>query len=547
MSSTPIRLTRGRERSSFVGDSALVNRLLAAAIIAVVLAAAGYFRLAELDRIGLNSDEAVYTGQAGSLAGDPELRRHFSPFRAHPLLLQTTLAIVFKVVHVDDWLARFVVAVFFGIASVVAAAALARRLYGWTVGVVALVLLAVAPYHVLLSRQVMLDVPLALFLTLTVAAVHRFAADGARPWWFASALLFGLAVLAKETGILLALSIAIFLLWSGIWRQMRVKDLIAWGALAAVPVLPFAVTRLFFGGETTSGYLAYQAFRPPNHEWWYFPVVLWEFLTPALMIAAIAGLGIMMWRRTMADKLLLSWFGVFVLFFQLWPTKLFPYLIAVTPVIVIAGAIAVVELVDAVARRRSSLQPAAATIVMAALLIPLVPRSVEAMSLGTEHLEGPFRTDVEVQDFAGSREAASWIGANTPEGSVFLTIGPSIGNIVSFYGDRDWYALSVSKDPRRRNPAYRPVPNPDLSIRRFQIHYAVWDHYSADRSAFYNARLMRYVRKYSGRPVFSTWLDEDRVVQTGRVAPEDADVRVVVYDLVGGNPPKQEAPVEGQS
>jgi hypothetical protein len=154
---------------------------------------------------------------------------------------------------------------------------------------------------------------------------------------------------------------------------------------------------------------------------------------------------------------------------------------------------------------------------------------------GTERIQGPFEADVEVQDFAGSRDAAQWIGRNTPEGSIFLTIGPSVGNIISFYGHRDWYALSVSPDPRRRNPAYRPIPNPDFAIRTFQVHYAVWDRYSADRSSFFSGRLMRYVRKYHGIPVLSVWVDDGQVY-TGVEAPEGAEKRLVVYDLAGGNP-----------
>jgi hypothetical protein len=170
------------------------------------------------------------------------------------------------------------------------------------------------------------------------------------------------------------------------------------------------------------------------------------------------------------------------------------------------------------------------------LLILLTASSVSMIRTGTEKTTGPFDMDVEVQDFAGGREAADWIGANTPQGSVFLTIGPSIGNIVSFYGDRDWYALSVSTNPHMRNPAYRPVPNPDLKIRSLQIQYAIWDAYSADRSAFYNGRLMKYVRRYRGTPVFSAWRTARGTIATGRSAPQGADTRIVVYNLAGGDP-----------
>jgi hypothetical protein len=149
---------------------------------------------------------------------------------------------------------------------------------------------------------------------------------------------------------------------------------------------------------------------------------------------------------------------------------------------------------------------------------------------------GPFTTDVEVQDFAGGRETGTWFANNTPSDAVALTMGPSLGNLVSFYGDRDFFALSVSTDPKLRNPAYRPIPNPDLDIRQLEVQYAVWDAYTADRAPGYSVRLMNYVRKYSGTPVFSVWVNGNTVDYGNGAPPPDSEVRIVVYQLVGGDP-----------
>ena len=46
-----------------------------------------------------------------------------------------------------------------------------------------------------------------------------------------------------------------------------------------------------------------------------------------------------------------------------------------------------------------------------------------------------------------------------------LAIGPSMANIIQFYGHRKAYGLSVSPNPLHRNPVYQPVANPDLLIR----------------------------------------------------------------------------------
>ena len=96
---------------------------------------------------------------------------------------------------------------------------------------------------------------------------------------------------------------------------------------------------------------------------------------------------------------------------------------------------------------------------------------------------------------------------STPETSRFLTIGPSLGNILRFYGDRDSVAMSVSTDPAKRNPAYVPIPNPDLALRQLSVQYVVWDAYSADRTAFYSERVLRYAHRFGGNVVLSVYVD----------------------------------------
>ena len=80
-----------------------------------------------------------------------------------------------------------------------------------------------------------------------------------------------------------------------------------------------------------------------------------------------------------------------------------------------------------------------------------------------------------------------------------MAIGPSMANVLEFYGDRKVWGLSVSTNPHDRKPVYQPVTNPDLAIREGTIQYIVWDAYSGDRSKPSSERLLRYVDKYRGR------------------------------------------------
>jgi hypothetical protein len=82
-----------------------------------------------------------------------------------------------------------------------------------------------------------------------------------------------------------------------------------------------------------------------------------------------------------------------------------------------------------------------------------------------------------------------------------MTVGPSMANIVQFYGHRTALGLSVSPNPLHRNPSYTPIPNPDLELRSGQIQYLVHDEFSARRSPFFARALLRYMRRYDGRVV----------------------------------------------
>jgi hypothetical protein len=106
----------------------------------------------------------------------------------------------------------------------------------------------------------------------------------------------------------------------------------------------------------------------------------------------------------------------------------------------------------------------------------------------------------------GGREAGQWIAANIPAGATFMTVGPSMANILQFYGHRKAYGLSVSPNPLRRNPSYPPILNPDTQIRNGEIQYVVWDSYSAERSLFFSDGLLRFAKRYHGRVIHTQFV-----------------------------------------
>ncbi|MGH9377962.1 MAG: ArnT family glycosyltransferase [Terriglobia bacterium] len=115
--------------------------------------------------------------------------------------------------------------------------ALGRRVAGREAGIWAAALLALSPLFFAQSSLVFLDLAAALFTTLALL----FALDRR---WVGFALMASLAVLSKETAIVLLPAVWALMLIRGKERRMR-----AW-ALSMVPVLPLAGWALYYHSRT---------------------------------------------------------------------------------------------------------------------------------------------------------------------------------------------------------------------------------------------------------------------------------------------------------
>ncbi|MPZ23778.1 MAG: phospholipid carrier-dependent glycosyltransferase [Dehalococcoidia bacterium] len=459
-------------------------------LLAGVLIGAAALRLWRIDDLGFNSDEAVYMGQAAAIANHVDLSEFFPVFRAHPLLYQSILSLGFAS-GLEESFGR-VLSAAVGVATVYMVYKLGELMYGRTAGLVAALLMAVMPYHVVVTRQVLLDGPETLFATVTLYLTARFVLTSSPPWLYAAGAAMGLTFLSKETAILfLGAFYAFFALSPTI--PFRLKQIaIALGVMALV-ILPFPVSMLLADrADTGESYLAWQLFRRPNHEWSFYPSVVPPAMGWLVVAAAASGLWLLRRKGSWREILLLSWIIVPGLFFQLWPVKGFQYLLPLAPAVAVLAGRTISSLPEILRQERGWLTPAVAGLVALTLLIPSV-RAIEGSKNG-EFLAGS-------GGVPGGREAGRWVGENAPEGSRIMTIGPSMANIIQFYGHRKAYGLSVSPNPLHRNPSYEPITNPDLQLRSNQIHYIIWDSFSAARSSFFSDGILRYVDRYNGRVV----------------------------------------------
>lgn len=479
----------------------MVLRVAAMAGVGAALAAAVFMRLWHLTTIGFNSDEAVYAGQGASIAGDAALRPFFPIFRAHPLLYQTALSLGF-LWGGGDRFGRFLSAGV-GFATIVLTYKIGALLYGRRAGVLAAVFLSLMPYHVLVSRQVLLDLPEAFCATLTLYFLALYVRRQTRWWLYAAGGGVGLTFLSKEVGILFVGAVYAFLALSPAIK-LRLRDLVVSLAVMVVVILPYPLSIAFAGkSHTGSAFLSYQLFRRPNHSFFFYPTSVSEAVGPLLLLVAGSGLVLLRRERDWRETLLLSWIVVPAIFFELWPVKGFQYLLPIAPPCALLASRALVRLSDGGVGfvRARWRRPVAVTLSVGIAL------TLAASSWARIHPPKSGQFLAGSGGVPGGREAGHWVEANVPAGAQMLAIGPSMANIIEFYGHRKVFGLSVSANPLRRNPVYEAVKNPDLMIRHDDIQYVIWDSFSASRSTFFSDKILGYARRYNGRVEHSETID----------------------------------------
>jgi hypothetical protein len=278
-----------------------------------------------------------------------------------------------------------------------------------------------------------------------------------------------------------------------------IRDLIGAIAIFALIVAALTVT-LDWAGKTGTGgdYLVWQLFRRPNHSMFFYPEMVPVAIGLGVVACAAAGLWLLRRDASWRETLLCCWIAVPVAFFELFPVKGFQYLLPIAPAVaVLAGRFlahwdpGTLPVSFGVLRTR-----AAVAVVLGIVLVSLAIPSWQRVqpSQASTLLAG-------AGGMPGGREAGRWVAGHVPKGAEMLSIGPSMANVLQFYGQRKVYGLSVSANPLHRNPVYEPVSNPDRRIRENDLQYIVWDAFSAERSPFFARRLMRFVERYHGHVV----------------------------------------------
>jgi hypothetical protein len=262
------------------------------------------------------------------------------------------------------------------------------------------------------------------------------------------------------------------------------------------------VVRISGPTSTRNSYLLWQLGRRGNH-----PVLFYLDVIPGavgILTLLAAGFGLVVLRRNLEswrERLLLAWIAVPATFFTLWPLKGYQYLLPVVPAVAVLAARGLLALYWLPWLRDPARLTLRRSTVIIAVLVAVISLVPPTWALVNPSSSGTFTAGT--GGVPGGREAGRWLARNAPVDSQLLAIGPSMANILQFYSLHRAFGLSVSSNPRDRNPAYLPVANPDLWVRDGRVQYVVWDSYTANRTPFFASKITDLAQRYHGVAVFT--------------------------------------------
>jgi 4-amino-4-deoxy-L-arabinose transferase-like glycosyltransferase len=481
----------------------------------IMIVVASFLRLWDLSAVGFNNDEAIYSGQAATLAGFDEFQDHFSIFRAHPLLLQFILSILFSSFSISDTVARVVPAVF-GVLIVILTYLIGRTLFDRNVAIFSAVVISLLPYHIIISRQVLLDVPLSFFTLLAFFFItSHMKSPKVSLWLYLIGASAGLSFLSKEIGIftLVTSIVSLFLIRTFSFKNLTI--IMISFILASSPYwIPIATIQ-----EAQNAFLAYwywQTSREPNQpDTFYLKMLSQEALGYVLFALAIVAIAYSFIKKIINPVilLLLLWIGIPLIVLHTLDVKGYHFLFSIVPFFVVLGiSFFSTDLFKKVPK------------------YGIVAISIIALIFAFSGPPLHFLFQIPPINLVGSggepysREAAIWIRDNIPSTATFLTLDTRTANVIKFYSNNDAFSLHANK-----NPAYEKIDNSDFAVLSGKIDYLVLESHLAERLPYLKQEAIeihQLVQKFNGSIIHTEY--KSQVDNKGENTLKPA---VIIYSL----------------
>ena len=484
--------------------------------LVVLVIVASVVRFWDLGYIGFNNDEAIYSGQAATLAGFEEYGEHFSIFRAHPLLVQYFVSILFGNFGISDTIARIVPAIF-GIFAVIITYMVGRNLYDRRIAMISALVVTILPYHILISRQVLLDISLSCFYTLTLFFVSQYLSRKEGYWLYFVGVSAGLTFMSKEVGIF-ALIVSLLCLF--LIKSLNRKNILVIISTFLLTSSPFWIPVLIIpdARDASLSYWNWQTSRDPNQDYdFYFTMITQESLGYVLTgLFALSVIYSFVSKNIKKPTVFipLVWIAVPLIIFQVLSVKGFAFTVAVVPVFVLMG-------ISFLFSDWMKKVPHYRIVIIA--IIPLIfifsgPMLHYMFQIPPTNLVGS--TGGELY----AREAATWIRDNVDQKGVYLTVATRTANLIMYYSNNDAIALHANN-----NPAYKRIDSADLPILNGKINYLVNEPYLVELFPYLrqdSREINNLVIKYNAIPIhteYGTYVDN-----SGRNIVKPA---IIIYSL----------------
>lgn len=474
------------------------NRVVRREIIyPVIIIVLGFFlRSWDLGWNGFNGDESIYSGQAASLLGEQDFLKDFAIFRAHPLLLQSLLSVAFGFFGVHDTVAR-AVPVIFGTLSIFVTYLLAKELFDRKVGLVSSLILALLPFHIVFSRQVLLDVPLSFFVILFLYFITRFKNTERNIYSYWTGVSCGLCLISKEVGIIM---LPIFVAYSFITHTFKLRKFVVFIIGFAFAIVPYALL-ILIRRDAVIAFFTYANFQVSREATIlsarYASTLINEAFGYVLSILIIVSVLLILIEckstgsRKYRDQiiLLVITLGTLFLFYQLLPSQGDRFLITLIPIGVILGcSFLVTNYVNRSNKRK-------------VIYICLIPMIIISNNFFISKLLPV--DELRLSDNIGTpwkREVALWIKNNTPPDANVLTAQMTMANVIRFYSNHEVYTFELSS-----NPSYIRLDNPALLILNKNVSIIVEDRDPALEQNSVVADLKKYRAYFNPQLVYTAY------------------------------------------
>jgi len=306
----------------------------------LLVAFAAALRFWQLDSLGLTHfDEGSYAMTGRWLATFGREGWIFQSGHA-PGLFPVLVGVCFLLCGVQDY-AAIGVSAFTGSLTVAVIYAIGRCWFGRAAGLLAALFLATAEYHLIYSRLALTDATFALLFWASVGCLFMGLQENRRTWFISGGVLTGLCWNTKYHGFFPLLIAGAWLCGQTLYRFSRGQQPVIarelwrdFGLAAVIAGLLYLPWPLFVQfsvgyGAILQGQLAHSfgqsALLVTSPQTLYFYLSHW--LTPALLLAALAGAMAVLLRRSRSGFFLLQALALFAasaLFYLSFPRLLLP-------------------------------------------------------------------------------------------------------------------------------------------------------------------------------------------------------------------------------